>query len=156
MTTKEKEYDLYLMEVYKQACENSRMYAKSRFSNLSAFLTYLSFLIAALAFVSSSKGSFISSKPVGLFISGLGIAITFMFFALEVRHHNYWKYYEGVIVKGLEQEMGVKQYPDEAQFHRKRDWISKGLFGIKATQATYSIYIFSIIFFIAMFIMFII
>ncbi len=148
METNKREYDLYLIEVYKQAGENARMYAGSRFSNLNAFLTYMSFLIAALAIIVSSQTPFFSPKLIGSLICALGIVVGILFFALEVRHHYYWQYYEGRVVKNIELEMGIRQYPKDAEFSdKKRNWIRTGLWGIRATQATYGVYISSVVFF---------
>ncbi len=144
----------YLVEVYKQACENARFYAGSRFTNLSSFLTYVSILVAATAFISSSQLSPNFTMLIGMLISALGFVVTFLFFALEVRHHFWWEHYEGQSVKSLEKKMGIGQNPQDANFSGKRKWIKKGIFGIQATQATYGIYIVSFVFFVAMFFVF--
>ena len=81
--------DEYLLEVYRQAGENARMYATSRFSNLSAFLTYVSLLTAALAVLlsglASSTGPLIPAACIALGVMGLLVSV--LFYALEVRHH---------------------------------------------------------------------
>ena len=45
----------YLLEVYRQAGENARMYLTSRFSNLTGFLTYMGLLTAAVAFLYANQ-----------------------------------------------------------------------------------------------------
>jgi hypothetical protein len=145
MSEQEKVYDEYLMEVYKQACENARMYATSRFSNLSAFLTYMSVLTAAIALIYSSKSPLPIFKNAIFLIAGLGIIVSLLFFALEIRHHNWWKYYELDKVKEFEKIMGYTQYPDDTH---KRNFVKKGIPGISATKATYGIYLSSMLFFI--------
>ena len=146
----EQNHNPYLIEVYKQASENARMYAKSRFSNLSAFLTYMSVLTAAIAFMYSNKNPLPMFSSAGLLIAGLGFIISVLFFALEIRHHHYWEYHELTVVKNFEKMMGFSQYPEELSDSNKRNWVKKGLIGISATKATYGIYISSMIFFILM------
>lgn len=146
----EKNHNPYLIEVYKQASENARMYAKSRFSNLSAFLTYMSIITAAVAVSYSNKNSTLILKNASLLISALGLIVSILFLALEIRHHYYWEYYELKVVKDLEKKMGFTQYPSNVSHTGKRDWIKKGFMGISATKATYGIYITSMIFFILM------
>lgn len=146
----EKDYNPYLIEVYKQASENARMYAKSRFSNLSAFLTYMSVITAAVALSYSNKNSDLIFKNASLLISALGFIVSILFLALEIRHHYYWEYYELKVVNKLEKRMGFSQYPPNANNSSKRDWVKEGFMGISATKATYGIYISSIIFFIFM------
>jgi Co/Zn/Cd efflux system component len=146
----EKQYDPYLMEVYKQASENARMYAKSRFSNLSAFLTYMSVLTAALAVLYTKKEELSIDATASVLVAALGFVVSTLFFALEVRHHYWWTYYELDIVSNLEKQMGYSQYSQRTSSSAKRDWIKSGLFGLSATHATYGIYISSILFFILM------
>jgi hypothetical protein len=142
--------DEYLLEVYRQACENARMYATSRFSNLSAFLTYVSLLTAGLAFLLSS----LSNSP-GLLVPGaclvvgvMGFVVSFLFSALEVRHHHWWKHYEKHGVRRLEEIMGHTQYPDPKTSMDKRDFIDPSPLRLGATQATYGIYVASASFFV--------
>jgi hypothetical protein len=146
----EKETNPYLIEVYKQASENARMYAKSRFSNLSAFLTYMSVITAAVALSYSNRNSTSVFKNASLLISALGLIVSILFLALEIRHHYYWEYYELKVVKGLEKKMGFSQYPENLNGSGKRDWIKKGVMGISATKATYGIYVTSMMFFVFM------
>ena len=129
------------------------MHAQSRFSSLSSFLTYVSLLIAALAFLSSSQAPFLPRQPIGLLIATLGVAVSLLFSAIETRHHNYWQYYENQ-AKRIEAIMGINMYPETADFRVKREWFGRGLFGITATQATYGIYMSAMAFFVAMFVMF--
>jgi hypothetical protein len=89
-----------------------------------------------------------------MLICVLGFVVAFLFLALEVRHHHWWKYYEGSVIDNLEKLMYVKdvrQYPNRADFDR-REFVKKGLLGITATHATYGICISSLIFFVIVFI----
>jgi hypothetical protein len=142
-------FDEYLLEVYRQAGENARMYANSRFSNLGAFLTYVSLLTAALAVLftalEGSTGPLIPAACMALGVMGLLVSV--LFYALEVRHHNWWEFYEFSGVRRLEGLMGHSQYPDAEGSTTDRTWIPPGLFGISATNATYGIYKASIGFF---------
>lgn len=141
--------DEYLLEVYRQACENARMYATSRFSNLSAFLTYVSLLTAGLAFLLSGLAD--SSGPLVpaacLTIGFMGLIVSVLFFALEIRHHHWWKFYEDRGVKRFEKLMGHTQYPDPNTSFNARDFVQASPLRIGATNATYGIYIASTGFF---------
>jgi hypothetical protein len=141
--------DEYLLEVYRQACENARMYATSRFSNLSAFLAYVSLLTAGFAFLVASVGA--SSGPIVpvacVSIGLMGLTISYLFFGLEIRHHHWWKFYEEKGVKRFEAIMGYSQYPDPKTSFDKRDFIARSPLRIGATHATYGIYIASIVYF---------
>jgi hypothetical protein len=143
--------DEYLLEVYRQAGENARMYATSRFSNLSSFLTYVSILTAALALVYSEKGSLEIFRPAAVSLSVLGLVVSVLFLALEVRHHYWWQYYELHVVRTLEQRMGVGQYPESAGAGLPRDFVGAGhrnpLARLGATRATYGLYGMSVLFF---------
>jgi hypothetical protein len=141
--------DEYLLEVYRQTCDNSRMYATSRFSNLSAFLTYVSLLTAGLAVLLSGLGD--ATGPLipmaALAIGFMGLVVSVLFFALEIRHHHYWKYYEQT-VKDFEGLMGHTQYPKPGHSFEKRNFVAPSPIKIGATQATYGIYVASVGFFL--------
>jgi hypothetical protein len=141
--------DEYLLEVYRQACENARMYATSRFSNLSAFLAYVSLLTAGFAFLVASVGDSTGPiVPVACISIGLmGLTISYLFFGLEIRHHHWWKFYEEKGVKRFESIMGYSQYPDQKTSFDRRDFVAPSPLRIGATHATYGIYIASIIYF---------
>jgi hypothetical protein len=132
-----------LKDIHVQANENARMYAKSRFSNLSAFLTYVGILTAALAVLFSGKVSSFPTEFVSIGISFLGILVSLFFFALEIRHHHWWKFYQYNVIKPLEMESNLPfhQSPTPSE-------INSGILGIRATTATYSIYVCSVIFFL--------
>jgi hypothetical protein len=144
----------YIIAVYNQASQNARLHAESRFKSLSSFLTYVSILIAALAFLSSNKLPGVPVNLIGLLISCLGVIVSILFAAIDHRHHDYWEYYEGQVVRRIEKEMGIGQYPRKDDDFKKRAWFGRGLFRITATRAIYGIYLFSIVFFIAMSIIF--
>ena len=142
-------HDEYLLEVYRQAGENARMYATSRFSNLTGFLTYMGLLTAAVAFLySNQKDHAVFEQAVPL-VSLLGCVLSVLFWALEIRHHHWWEYYELRVVRSLEDVMGRGQYPPEAQAGNRRSFIDgRRLFGLSATAATYGIYVSSLAFFL--------
>lgn len=174
--------DEYLIEVYRQSCENARMYAQSRFSNLSAFVTFLGILTAALSvmfsLVQRNEGDIASHSQIAkqtaamvttstvsmaarptqlqqvqgnkepesrgtIRIIGFGIAIfvcivSLCFSIVDIRHHRYWKHYEGEqCIMMFEKLMGYQQKPLDADIKR-RNWI-KGFF--RATFAVNFIYI---------------
>jgi hypothetical protein len=142
-------HDEYLLEVYRQAGENARMYATSRFSNLTGFLTYMGLLTAAVAFLySNGKDHAMFERAVPL-VSLLGCVLSILFWALEIRHHHWWQYYELQVVRSLEDVMRRGQYPPEAQAGQRRSFIQgRRLFGLSATAATYGIYVSSLAFFL--------
>jgi|CXWL01.1.fsa_nt_gi hypothetical protein len=149
MIKKEDKKD-YIIAVYTQASENARLHSESRFRNLSSFLTYVSILIAALTFLFTGNISAVLFPLLGTTISVMGIIASLFFIAIDVRHHDYWEYYEGTVVKKLEEEMGVGQYPLKSNFS-KRPWFGKGFLGfVTASRAVYGVYISSMIFFIVM------
>ena len=131
-------------DILQQAAENSRMYANSRFSNLSAFLTYISFLVAAIAILHSTDQGVKYLKTLGVPICGLGTIIAFCFLALEHSHHLWWQYYESK-VKEFDPEGDL--YPNKTNFYKSRTFTGKRLFGVSATYATYGIYIATMVFF---------
>lgn len=139
------EVKLNINDIIQQAGENSRMYANSRFSNLSAFLTYISFIVAAIAILHSTDKGILYLKTLGVSICALGAIIALLFLAIEHSHHLWWKYYESRI-KALDQEQ--KLYVDELDFYENRRCTGRRLFGISATYATYGIYIVTFVFFI--------
>jgi hypothetical protein len=141
--------DEYLLEVYRQTCDNSRMYATSRFSNLSAFLTYVSLLTAGLAVLLSGMADTTGPLiPMACTAVGcMGLIVSVLFFALEIRHHHYWKYYEQT-VKDFEGLMGHTQYPKPGHSFEKRNFVAPSPLKIGATDATYGIYLASVGFFL--------
>ena len=141
--------DEYLLEVYRQAGENARMYATSRFSNLTGFLTYMGLLTAAVAFLYSNEKDHALFEQAVPLVSLLGCVVSILFWALEIRHHHWWEFYELQVVRSLEDVMGRGQYPPEAQAGSRRSFINgRRLLGLSATAATYGIYIASLIFFL--------
>jgi hypothetical protein len=147
--TEARPHDEYLLEVYRQAGENARMYATSRFSNLTGFLTYMGLLTAAVAFLySNQKDHAVFEQAVPL-VSLFGCVLSILFWALEIRHHHWWEFYELQVVRSLEDVMRRGQYPQEAQAGARRSFINgRRLFGLSATAATYGIYISSLLFFL--------
>ena len=142
-------HDEYLLEVYRQAGENARMYATSRFSNLTGFLTYMGLLTAAVAFLYSNQKDHAVFEQAVPFVSLFGCVLSILFWALEIRHHHWWEYYELQVVRSLEDVMHRGQYPPEAQAGNRRSFINgRRLFGLSATAATYGIYISSLLFFL--------
>ena len=141
-------HDEYLLEVYRQAGENARMYATSRFSNLTGFLTYMGLLTAAMAFLySNSKDHAVFEQAIPL-VAAFGCVLSVLFWALEMRHHHWWEYYEMTVVPSLETVLGRGQYPAEAQAGNRRSFIrGHRVLGLSATAATYGIYISSLVFF---------
>ncbi len=143
----------HLLEVYRQAGENARMYANSRFSNLSAFLTYVSLLTAGLAFLISSAGEdgldtlvFAAWSVLGV----MGTVVSGLFYALERRHHLWWEWYEMHAVADIEALLGYSQYPPALTHEDRtnRKFVGDDAFlGLSATRATYHIYRASIVFF---------
>lgn len=142
-------FDEYLLEVYRQAGENARMYANSRFSNLAAFLTYVSLLTAGVAVLlgalATSTGPLIPIACTALGI--MGFLVSVFFAAIEVRHHYWWEFYEIRGVRRFEGLMGHSQYAKVTGSADKRTWIPPGLLGLSATHATYGIYASSVVFF---------
>jgi hypothetical protein len=142
-------HDEYLLEVYRQAGENARMYATSRFSNLTGFLTYMGLLTAALAFLYSNERDDAMFERAVPLVSLFGCVLSILFWAMEIRHHHYWQHYELGVVKSLEALMPRGQYPAEAQIGQRRSFITgPRLFGLGATTATYGIYVASLAFFL--------
>ena len=142
--------DEYLLEAYRQAGENARMYATSRFSNLTGFLTYVSVLTAALAFLLSHQKAGASFGWAVLPVAALGIVLAGLFLALEVRHHHWWEYYELTVVAGLEEKMGHAHYPAGLRGGQMRTFVNGGrrpALGLTATRATYGIYLATMAFF---------
>ena len=133
-------------DILHQAAENARMYANSRFSNLSAFLTYVSFLVAAIAVLHSTDKGVLYLKTIGIPICILGTIVAFFFLALEHSHHYWWAYYESK-VKLFDIE--GKLYPNDVDLHVNRKFTGKRLCGVSATYATYGIYVITMVFFIA-------
>jgi hypothetical protein len=147
--TETRQHDEYLLEVYRQAGENARMYAQSRFSNLSGFLTYVGLLTAAVAFLFGNQDDHAVFEHAVPLVSLLGCVLSVLFWALEVRHHHWWEFYELQVVRSLEDVMGRGQYPPEAQAGQRRAFINgRRLFGLSATAATYGIYLSSLVFFL--------
>ena len=147
-------HDEYLLAVYRQAGDNARMYAQSRFSNLSGFLTYVGLLTAAVAFLYSNQDEHAEFALAVPLVSLLGCVLSVLFWALEVRHHYWWEFYEMGVVRRLEREMPWGQYPDGAGHGGNRSFIQGGkrnLLGLSATRATYGIYLSSLIFFLIVF-----
>ena len=142
-------HDEYLLEVYRQAGENARMYANSRFSNLNGFLTYMGLLTAAVAFLySNGKDHLMFERAVPL-VSLLGCVLSLLFWAMEVRHHHWWQHYEMKVVPELEATMRWSQYPPEAGAGQRRSFIGgPRILGLGATAATYGIYVTSLVFFL--------
>lgn len=144
----------YILAIYAQASQNARLHSESRFKNLSSYLTYISILIAALTFLYTGNISAMLMPLIGTTISIMGILASIFFIAIDVRHHDYWEYYEGTVIKKLEEEMGIGQYPLKSSFN-KRPWFGKGFLGfITASRAVYGLYISSMIFFIIMLVLF--
>ncbi len=149
--TRERPTDEHVLEVYRQACENARTYANSRFSNLSAFLTYVSLLTAGIAVLAASADK---AEAIGGIIFAawtvlgvMGLTISGLFYALEKRHHQWWEWFELRTVRTIEHEyLGISQYPVETPANR--DFIGGTKFlGLGATDATYLIYRVSMAFF---------
>lgn len=148
-----------VLEVYRQGAENARMYANSRFSNLSAFLTYVSLITAGIAVLIGSTGS--DGPPEALVAGGclalatMGLLIAGLFFQLEFRHHHWWHYYEYRVIADIEKQLGFGQHPDpggdDATHRRAIDKHRYGRFDPRgrasATRATYGIYVVSMAFF---------
>jgi hypothetical protein len=142
--------DEALLEVYRQAGQNARMYAGSRFSNLTGFLTYMSVLTAALAFLYGDGEDPASFQLALGIVALLGVVLSVLFLALEVRHHHWWEYYEFEVIARLEREMGLRQYPADARVGGSRAFVSRGkksVLGLSATRATYGIYLTTMVFF---------
>lgn len=147
--TEAKPHDEYLLEVYRQAGENARMYAQSRFSNLTGFLTYMGLLTAAVAFLYGNQKDHAVFEQAVPIVSLFGCVLSVLFWALEIRHHHWWEFYELQVVRSLEDVMGRGQYPTEAQAGVRRAFINgRRLFGLSATAATYGIYFASLVFFL--------
>ena len=145
------QYDEYLLEIYRHAGENARMYATSRFSNLTGFLTYVSVLTAALAFLYGGEERAVDLSFAVPLVAVLGCVLSVLFLALEVRHHYWWEYYELDVVAELERQMGRSQYPDDVRSGGSRSFVGKGRrspLGLSATHATYGIYLTSLTFFL--------
>jgi hypothetical protein len=145
------EHDEYLLEAYRQAGENARMYATSRFSNLTSFLTYMGLLTAAFAFLYANRTTHAVLHWAVLLVAVLGCVLSVLFFALEIRHHYWWEFYEMKVVRQLELRMQVGQYLVHAPEGTDRSFINDGrrtLLGLSATRATYGIYIASFVFFV--------
>lgn len=142
-------HDEYLLEVYRQAGENARMYATSRFSNLTGFLTYMGLLTAAVAFLYSNERDQAMFEWAVPLVSLFGCVLSILFWAMEIRHHHYWQHYELGVVRSMEDVMRRGQYPPEAQIGQPRSFIAgPRLFGLGATTATYGIYVSSLVFFL--------
>ena len=147
-------HDEYLLEVYRQAGENARMYAQPRFSSLSGFLTYVGLLTAAVAFLYSNQDKHAEFAFAVPLVSLLGCVLSVLFWALEVRHHYWWEFYELRVVRQLEESMPWRQYPEDARPDGARTFIQgskRNLLGLSATQATYGIYLSSLVFFLIVF-----
>lgn len=142
-------YDEYLLEAYRQAGENARMYATSRFSNLTSFLTYVGLLSAAVGFLYSNQDKHPEFHWGVLLVAVFGLVLALLFWALEVRHHHYWKFYETKIVQSLEGRMGRGQYMDHPLDGANRRSVSDH-WHLGATKATYGIYLASCGFFVAL------
>jgi hypothetical protein len=145
-----------VLEVYRQGAENARTYANSRFSNLSAFLTYVSLLTAGIAVLISSVGDGTTARLVYgacLVLSVMGLLISGFFFELEFRHHHWWKHYERDVVRRIEKQMLYAQDP-ASHLSAKDRKLSDTVYRrydprryASATRATYSIYAASLLFF---------
>jgi hypothetical protein len=151
-------HDEYLLAVYEQAGHNARMYAASRFSNLTGFLTYISVLTAALTFLYGNADKHPSFGPVVGLVSLLGGVLSLLFLVMEMRHHHWWQHYEFGVVAPLEREMlrggvGAGQYPADMGPDGSRAFVAAGgwqsRMRLSATKATYGIYLTTTAFFVA-------
>jgi len=78
--------DAYLLEVYRQAAENTRLAADPRFSSIGAFLAFVGLVTAVLAMLfavpEGDSGPLVPSVCMTLGVIGLVVSIAF--YALEV------------------------------------------------------------------------